>query len=61
MPSNQSIQQSQMQDVLATQGGNVSSGETMNSQGQSLQVPNIPSPPAPFENMPVMASDVIPQ
>jgi len=61
MPSNQSIQQSQMQDIFAAQGGNVSSGETMNSQGQSIQVPNIPSPPAPFENMPVMASDVIPQ
>jgi hypothetical protein len=61
MPSNESIQGSPMEEMMRAQGGNVASGETLNFQGQSVQVPNIPKPPAPFENMPVMAGDVLPQ
>ena len=62
MPSNESIQGSPMQDMMATQGGNVQSGETIRSMtGQGVQVPNMPSPPPPFENMPVTADQMLPQ
>jgi len=29
--------------------------------GQGVQVPNMPSPPPPFENMPVTADQMLPQ
>jgi len=61
MPSNESIQGSPMEKMLGVQGGNVASGETLNFQGQSTQVPSIPTPSAPFENMPVTAQQVLPQ
>jgi len=62
MPSNQSIQGSPMEQLLATQGGNVQSGETIRSStGRSVQTPNMPSPPSPFENMPVTAEQMLPQ
>lgn len=53
--------QGEMNQLLASQQGNVSSGETIKSQGQSLQVPSIPTPPPPFENLPVQANQVLPQ
>lgn len=62
MPSNQSIQNSPMQQMMSTQGGNVQAGETVQATtGQALQVPGTPSPPPPFENMPVTADQVVPQ
>lgn len=62
MPSNQAIQGSPMEAMMATQGGNVQSGETIkNMTGQSAQVPNMPSPPPPFENLPVTAGQMLPQ
>ena len=60
MPSNQSIQNSQMQQMMQTQGGNVQAGETVQAAtGQQLQVPGVPSPPPPFENMPVTADQML--
>lgn len=60
MPSNESIQNSQMQQVMQTQGGNVQAGETVQAAtGQQLQVPGVPSPPPPFENMPVTADQML--
>ena len=62
MPSNEAIQGSPMEAMMATQGGNVQSGETIkNMTGQSAQVPNMPSPPPPFENLPVTAGQMLPQ
>ena len=61
MPAPPSGQQSPMDQLLASQGGNVSSGETIKAQGESMQVPQVPTPPPPFENLPVTASQVIPQ
>lgn len=62
MPSNASIQGSPMEQLMATQGGNVQAGETVQaSTGQQLQTPNIPSPPPPFENMPVTADQMLPR
>lgn len=61
MPPNPSTQGSPMGNVMSIQGGNVSSGETMRSStGDSLQVPNVPKPPAPFENLPVTADQMLP-
>lgn len=61
MPSNQSLQASPMEAIMGTQGGNVQSGETIrNTTGQSVQVPGVPSPPPPFENMPVTANQMLP-
>jgi hypothetical protein len=60
MPSNESIQNSQMQQVMQTQGGNVQAGETVQAAtGQQLHVPGVPSPPPPFENMPVTADQML--
>ena len=54
MPSNESIQGSPMEQMMAAQGGNIQPGETIkNMTGQTMQTPNMPSPPPPFENMPV--------
>jgi hypothetical protein len=62
MPSNEAIQGSPMEQMLATQGGNVQSGETIRSMtGQSVQTPNIPTPPPPFENMPVSPEQMLPK
>lgn len=62
MPSNESLQGSPMEQMMATQGGNVAAGETVKSMtGQGLQVPGIPSPPAPFENMPVTPDQMMPR
>lgn len=61
MPAPPSGQQSPMDQLLASQGGNVSSGETIKAQGTPMQVPEIPTPPPPFENLPVSASQVVPQ
>jgi hypothetical protein len=62
MPSNEAIQGSPMEAMMAAQGGNVQSGETIkNMTGQSAQVPNMPSPPPPFENLPVTAGQMLPQ
>jgi hypothetical protein len=61
MPPNQAMQSSPMDQLLASQGGNVQSGETIKSMtGQGVQTPNIPSPPPPFENMPVSPEQMIP-
>ena len=54
-------QQSPMDQLLASQGGNVSSGETIKAQGEAMQVPQVPTPPPPFENLPVTANQVVPQ
>jgi len=60
MPSNESIQGSPMEQMMATQGGNVQAGETIkNMTGQSVQVPGMPSPPPPFENMPVTPQQMV--
>lgn len=62
MPSNASIQGSPMEQMMAAQGGNVQAGETVKAAtGQSLQVPGVPSPPPPFENMPVSADQMLPR
>lgn len=62
MPSNEAIQGSPIEAMMAAQGGNVQSGETIkNMTGQSAQVPNMPSPPPPFENLPVTAGQMLPQ
>lgn len=61
MPAPPSGQQSPMEQLLASQGGNVSSGETIKAQGEAMQVPQIPTPPPPFENLPVTGGQVIPQ
>ena len=60
MPPNQAMQGSPMDQLLASQGGNVQSGETIRSMtGQNVQTPNMPRPPAPFENMPVSPEEMI--
>jgi hypothetical protein len=60
MPSNESIQSSPMQEMMASQGGNVQAGETVQAAtGQKLQVPGVPSPPPPFENLPVTADQML--
>lgn len=62
MPTNASLEGSPMEQLLKSQGGNVQSGETVKTMtGQNAQVPNIPTPPAPFENLPVSAQDMLPQ
>lgn len=62
MPSNQSLQGSPMQQMFATQDGNVQANETIkNITGQAIQTPNIPKPPSPFENLPVTAEQMAPQ
>jgi hypothetical protein len=61
MPTNQSLQGSPMEQLLASQGGNVQSGETVKtSTGRAVQMPNMPTPPPPFENMPVSPEQMIP-
>ena len=60
MPSNESIQQSQMAEMMGIQGGNVQAGETIKTNtGQAVQLPNMPTPPAPFENLPVSPEQMI--
>ena len=62
MPSNASLQGSPMEQMMASQGGNVQAGETVQAAtGQALQVPGMPSPPPPFENMPVTADQMSPR
>lgn len=62
MPSNASLQGSPMEQMMGTQGGNVAAGETVQaSTGQALQVPGMPSPPPPFENMPVSPDQMLPR
>jgi hypothetical protein len=62
MPSNESLQGSPMEQMMATQGGNVAAGETIRSMtGQGVEVPGVPSPPPPFENMPVTAQQMLPR
>jgi hypothetical protein len=62
MPSNEAIQGSPMEAMMAIQGGNVQSGETIkNMTGQNVQVPGVPVPPPPFENLPVTAGQMLPQ
>lgn len=61
MPTNESLEGSPMDQLMMTQGGNVQSGETIRAMtGQGAQTPNMPSPPAPFENLPVTADQMIP-
>jgi hypothetical protein len=62
MPSNASLQGSPMEQMMASQGGNVQAGETVQAAtGEALQVPGMPSPPPPFENMPVTADQMLPR
>lgn len=63
MPTNQAIQGSPMEQLLASQGGNVESGETIKTMtsGRGVQTPNLPKPPAPFENMPVSPEQMVPR
>jgi hypothetical protein len=62
MPSAPQAAAPSMDQLFATQGGNVSPGETIKATtGQNIQLPNIPSPPAPFENLPVTPQDMLPK
>jgi hypothetical protein len=62
MPSNESIQGSPMEAMMAAQGGNMQPGETIkNMTGQAVQTPNMPTPPPPFENMPVSPDQMLPR
>jgi hypothetical protein len=62
MPTNESLQGSPMEQMMAAQGGNVAAGETIKSMtGQGVEVPGVPSPPPPFENMPVSPEQMLPK
>jgi hypothetical protein len=62
MPPNQAIQGSPMEQLLASQGGNVESGQTVKTTtGEATRLPNMPTPPAPFENMPVSPEQMLPR
>ena len=62
MPPNQALQGSPMEQLLASQGGNVESGQTVKTTtGEAIRLPNMPTPPAPFENMPVTPDQMLPK
>jgi len=59
-PANQAAQ-SPMDQLFATQGGNVSPNETVKATtGEVIQLPGMPSPPPPFENLPVAPQQMLP-